>query len=108
MADITPNYELKKPKGNENADISVLNENMDIIDEALGEKAQKPATVSGTLGKGKKTITLASDKITTASTIDIYASVYGIVPADVKVSTGQIVLTFDPQENDVSIIVEVK
>lgn len=108
MPDITTNYGLKKPKDNENADIDTLNENMDIIDAALNNKAKKPATISGTLEKGKTSIALASKEITTSSMVDIYASAYGVVPIDVKVSTGQVVLTFDAQAADVSILVEVR
>jgi hypothetical protein len=41
MTVITPNYGLKKPKYNEAADIEVLNENFDIIDEKLKEIEDK-------------------------------------------------------------------
>lgn len=108
MPDVTTNYGLKKPKDNENADVDILNANMDIIDAELNKKAKKPVSISGTLEKGKTSITLASDEITTSSTVDIYASTYGVVPVDVKVSTGQVVLTFDAQAADVSILVEVR
>lgn len=39
MATKTTNYNLTKPDGSENADIDVINANMDIIDNALGGKA---------------------------------------------------------------------
>ena len=37
MATTTTNYGLKKPSGNDDADISVINENMDIIDAKMKE-----------------------------------------------------------------------
>ena len=41
MATKTTNYNLTKPSGSESADIDVINANMDIIDNALGTKANK-------------------------------------------------------------------
>lgn len=41
MATKTTNYNLTKPNGTESADISVINANMDIIDNALNDKASK-------------------------------------------------------------------
>ena len=41
MATKTTNYNLTKPSGSENADIDVINANMDIIDSTLGNKANK-------------------------------------------------------------------
>lgn len=41
MATKTTNYNLTKPSGNENADIDVINANMDTIDSALSGKADK-------------------------------------------------------------------
>ena len=40
MPDKTTNYNLNKPLANENIDISVLNDNMDIIDEELAKKSE--------------------------------------------------------------------
>ncbi len=45
----TINYDLKKPEENEWADVEVLNENMDKIDEILLKKADKSITKSATL-----------------------------------------------------------
>ena len=39
MPNKTTNYNLNKPLANENIDISVLNDNMDIIDEELAKKS---------------------------------------------------------------------
>ena len=40
MPNKTTNYKLNKPLANENIDISVLNDNMDIIDEELAKKSE--------------------------------------------------------------------
>ena len=40
MPNKTTNYNLNKPLANENIDISVLNDNMDIIDEELAKKSE--------------------------------------------------------------------
>lgn len=46
MATTTTNYNLTKPDGTESADISVINDNMDVIDEALKGKADSGHTHS--------------------------------------------------------------
>ena len=58
MATKTTNYNLTKPSGSENADIDVINANMDIIDNALGTKANKSEIpdVSGYLPKSGGTM----------------------------------------------------
>ncbi|XID92493.1 tail fiber protein [Paenibacillaceae bacterium WGS1546] len=50
MPDPTPNIGLQKPLGSESADISVLNENMDKIDLALGEMASVPTAAKDAAG----------------------------------------------------------
>ena len=61
-----------------------------------------------TLSAGSTTLTFADASITTTSTIDIYADVYGIAPSDVTVTTGQAVLTFDPQQSAISVYLYVR
>jgi hypothetical protein len=41
MATLTTNYNLVKPSYEDNADIAVVNNNMDLIDAALGDKVEK-------------------------------------------------------------------
>ena len=58
MATKTTNYNLTKPDGSENADIDVINANMDTIDSALSNKADKSQIpdVSGYLPKSGGTM----------------------------------------------------
>ena len=61
-----------------------------------------------TLTVGSTTLTFADASITTDSTIEIFASVYGVAPESVTVTTGQAVLTFDVQESAVSVYLIVR
>jgi hypothetical protein len=61
-----------------------------------------------TLAVGSTTLTFSDASITTDSTIEIYASVYGVAPTAVTVTTGQAVLTFDAQESAVSVYLIVR
>lgn len=61
-----------------------------------------------TLATGSTTLTFSDASITTDSTIEIFASVYGVAPESVTVTTGQAVLTFDAQESAVSVYLIVR
>jgi len=61
MADITPNIGLKKPLGNENADITIVNENMDKLDQSLGAMATVPTTAKNAAGAISELFTNVSD-----------------------------------------------
>lgn len=61
MATTTTNYGLKKPSGNDDADISVINENMDIIDAKM--KEIEDACGSGGSSVEWKQITTSGTKI---------------------------------------------
>ena len=63
--------------------------------------------VTGTLLTGATSLTLSDASITLSSTLDFFTDVYGVSPSDVVVSTGSVVLTFEAQENDVSVKVRV-
>lgn len=71
-------------------------------------KAEETTVLTGTLTAGATSLSLKSDKVTARSVIDIYASVYGIVPVTVSVLTGEIQLTFEQQSTDVDVRVEVR
>jgi hypothetical protein len=43
----TPNLGLVKPAGTDNADIAIINANMDIIDTAMGNKTDNALPISG-------------------------------------------------------------
>ena len=71
------------------------------IDELAG------VTIIGTLVAGATEITLSNVAITENSTVDIYTNVYGVVPSNVVVTTGNIALTFDTMESDLNVKVKV-
>jgi hypothetical protein len=50
MAETTPNIGLRKPLDNDSADIAVINENMDKIDQALGDMSSVPTTAKDAAG----------------------------------------------------------
>lgn len=60
--------------------------------------------VSGVLEAGQTSLTLQNDHITSGSMFDFYSEV---PPTSVTVSTGQVVLTFDEQEEDMNVKVVV-
>ena len=63
--------------------------------------------VTGTLLTGDTSLTLTSDQLTTTSTIDIYASIYGVSPSAVNLIDGSITLTFAAQSADMQVKVRV-
>ncbi|RED86333.1 pyocin knob domain-containing protein [Cohnella phaseoli] len=50
MPEMTPHIGLKKPIATETADISVINDNMDMIDSALGDLSTVPTTAKDAAG----------------------------------------------------------
>jgi len=50
MPEMTPHIGLKKPLASETADISVINDNMDIIDSALGDLSAVPTATKDAAG----------------------------------------------------------
>jgi hypothetical protein len=61
MPEMTPHTGLKKPLESENADITVINENMDKIDSALGDLAGVPTTAKDAAGAIAELFTNVSD-----------------------------------------------
>ncbi|OXS53291.1 hypothetical protein B1A99_29960 [Cohnella sp. CIP 111063] len=61
MPEMTPHTGLKKPQESENADITVINENMDKIDSALGDLAGVPTTAKDAAGAIAELFTNVSD-----------------------------------------------
>ncbi len=61
MAENTPNLGLKKPLENENADVTVINSNMDLIDRTLGDMASVPTTAKDAAGAISELFTNVSD-----------------------------------------------
>lgn len=69
--------------------------------------AMPPIEITGTLAVGATTLTIQNAAITTTSTIDIYADVWGVTPENVVVTAGQIVITFEAQETALGVKVRV-
>lgn len=61
-----------------------------------------------TLAAGSTTLTFTDASITTDSTVEAYASVYGIAPTNIAVTTGQAVLTFKAQQTAISVYLIIK
>lgn len=70
MATLTTNYNLVKPSYEDNADIAVVNNNMDLIDAALGNKVEKAA------GKDLSSNDYTADEKTKLAGIDDGANNY--------------------------------
>lgn len=63
--------------------------------------------LTDTLEAGETTVTFTNNAITVNSTLDIYTDTFGVNPTNVTVSTGEIVLTFSAQSNDLGVKVRV-
>ena len=63
--------------------------------------------VMGTLSSGATTCVITTSSITTTATYDIFCDVYGLAPESVGVLEGEMTLTFEAQESDVSVKVRV-
>jgi hypothetical protein len=71
--------------------------------DALQDKEDAAVVLTATLAASATSLTFTDTSITTDSMFDVYASVYGIAPTAITVTTGQAILTFNPQPNAVSI-----
>lgn len=63
--------------------------------------------IIGTLDAGDTELILQNAAITTTATYDFFTDTFGVSPTEVEVETGQLTLTFDEQEADVSVKVRV-
>lgn len=76
--------------------------------ELVNTKADKPTVLTKTLGVGDTSITLTSNAITPDSVVDVYTSVFGVNPIAVELTTGNIILTFEEQDSNINIRVEIR
>lgn len=60
-----------------------------------------------TLDAGDTELILQDAAITTTATYDFFTDTFGVSPTEVEVETGQLTLTFDEQEADISVKVRV-
>lgn len=63
--------------------------------------------LTGTLTAGNTSITLSDAAITTASTIDIYTDAYGVSPIAAAVANGSVTMTFNAQNNNITVKVRI-
>jgi len=63
--------------------------------------------LTDTLLAGQTSLTIQDVAITANSTIDVYTDTFGVSPTNQVVTSGQIVLTFEAQANDVGVKVRV-
>lgn len=61
-----------------------------------------------TLTAGDTTITIMDQVISADSMIDIYANVFGIAPTNIVASAGTVTVTFNAQQNDISVKIVVR
>lgn len=66
-----------------------------------------PTVLTGTLYIGNTTLTFNSSAITSTAKINIYSSKYGVSPTDAVVSGNMLTLSFDEQDSNINIKVEV-
>ena len=73
---------------------------------AINELA--PTKLTTTLSSGSTSVTLSDASITTTCTLKFYSETWGLYPSqEPAVTTGSVTLTFDAQETDANIKVEV-
>ena len=63
--------------------------------------------VTGTLLANAGSVVLSDPSISSSATFDFYTEIYGFSPSSVSVSTGSMILYFEPQPNDVGVKVRV-
>lgn len=68
----------------------------------------KGTELTAVLSAGSTAVTISNAAILTTSTVDIYTDVFGVNPEAVTVTTGQIVLTFPEQENNLNVKVVIR
>lgn len=66
-----------------------------------------PTILTATLEAGETSLTFNNAAIKTTSVIDIYTSKYGVVPTDATSNTGTLTFTFDAQESNLTVEVDV-
>ena len=63
--------------------------------------------VTGTLTAGATSITLSDSAITTSSTLEPFASIFGVKPTNMVAATGSVTLTFEAQSTNMDVKVRV-
>lgn len=84
--------------------VPVLTADGTLIDSGEG----LPEKVTETLSAGETELSIANSAITTSSLIDIYTNVFGVNPTNIVVTSGNLLLDFEPQEEDIGVLVEIR
>ena len=89
-------------------DASTMNGLESRINSAFNALAPAGFTeLTATLQAGSVMLIFMNVAITTTATYDIFTDVYGVSPTAVSVTTGELTLTFEAQESDLSVKVRV-
>ena len=77
-----------------------------LVDSLSTGSGQSPV-VEGVLTAGQTEITITSDLITEDSALRFYTSIYGVNPKEVHAEKGKVTLTFEAQDKDMTVGVQV-
>ena len=91
-----------------NSTNAITSGSTDLIESGAVYTAVGKKLTAQTLTVGSTTLTFTDASITTDSTVEAYASVYGIAPTNIAVTTGQAVLTFKAQQTAISVYLIIK
>ena len=97
----TTNYKLKKPGASDNAQVDVLNGNMDVIDRelklraTLGPDGKVPDVSAGTLGGQVQANAGAAAALGTAQVRNIRAGTADLTAGSSSLATGEIYLVYE-------------
>lgn len=75
--------------------------------ESLSNKSGQSPVVEGILKAGQTEIIITSDLITENSVLRFSTSIYGVKPTDAHAEKGKVTLTFEPQDKDMTVGVQV-
>lgn len=71
--------------------------------DGVSSKLKTTTELVSTLNKGSTSLTFTNESITSSSTIDVYASVYGVSPKSMSISENTLTLTFNAQTTNVDV-----
>lgn len=82
---------------------SALNTTNQTITGAITEVNTKVIPLRKTLGRNATSITFTDSRINPSSLIDVYCSIWGVVPESITVSNGSCTIRFEAQSSDMSV-----
>lgn len=75
--------------------------------ESLSNKSGQSPIIEGILKAGQTEIIITSDLITDNSVLRFFTSIYGVKPTAAHAEKGKVTLTFEPQDKDMTVGVQV-